>query len=98
MRSFAAQYVATALADPSVSWQQLTTRFQQNCCGGSEGNYRAYWDTIASASLRDVQADPGSMQVSYVITWDPVDAAPEDELVTLGLVRAGQRYLIDYEL
>ena len=98
MRSFAVQYVATALADPDTSWQQLTARFQQSCCRGSVGNYAAYWDSIATASLRDVRADPGSMQVSYVITWDPVDSAPEDEQVTLGLVQEGERYLIDYEL
>ena len=63
---------------PQLSWQQLTARFQQSCCRGSVGNYAAYWDSIATASLREVRADPGSMQVSYVITWDPVDSAPED--------------------
>jgi eukaryotic-like serine/threonine-protein kinase len=99
MRAFAQQYVATALSDPSASWQQLTARFQQDCCDGSLGNYAGYWNTIATATLRDVQADPSAMQVSYIITWDPEgDRPPEDERVTLGLAQQDGRYLIDYEL
>ena len=38
------------------------------------------------------------MQVSYTITWDPVDRPPEDADVTLVLVRNGDGYLIDQEL
>jgi hypothetical protein len=99
MRTFAQQYVATALTDPEASWQQLTTNFQQDCCDGSVGNYAGYWNTIASATLREVRADPAGMQVSYIITWDPEgERPPEDEQVTLGLVQQGGRYLIDYEL
>ena len=98
MRAFIQQYIETALADPTRSWQQLSPRFQQECCNASVGSYAGYWNTIADASLRDVVADPGTMQVSYVITWDPTDRPPEDENVTLGLVRRGGGYLIDYEL
>ena len=98
MRTFVQQYVATALADPEAAWQLLTPRFQQDCCNGV-GGYAGYWNTIATASLRDIRADPGAMTVSYVITWDPEgERAPEDENVTLGLVSQGDGYLIDYEL
>ena len=98
MRSFVVQYVATALSDPAASWQQLTPRFQQTCCQGSQGDYAAYWNSIATASVADVRADPRTMEVRYVMTWDPVASAPEDEVVTLGLVQEDGRYLIDYEL
>jgi serine/threonine protein kinase len=99
MRSFVQQYVATALTDPATSWDQLTPRFQQDCCASNEANYAGYWNTIATATLRDIDANPSTMQVRYTITWDPEgERAAEDELVTLGLVRQGGRYLIDYEL
>ena len=98
MRTFVQQYVDTALADPNAAWDQLSPRFQEECCDGDEGSYAGYWNTIASATLRDVKANPGSMEVSYTITWDPEDSGPEDEDVTLGLVENGESYLIDYEL
>jgi serine/threonine protein kinase len=97
MSAFVEQYVDTALTDPAAAWDLLTPRFQQDCCT-SEGSYAGYWDTIESATLRDVKANPGQMTVSYTITWDPKDRAPEDEDVTLGLVENGDGYLIDYEL
>ncbi len=98
MQAFVQEYISTALTDPGSSWQQLSPRFQQACCDGSVGSYAGYWNTIADATLRDVVADPEAMRVSYVITWDPESGPPEDENVTLGLVRQGTRYLIDYEL
>ena len=97
MSAFVQQYVDTALADPAAAWDLLTPRFQQDCCT-SEASYAGYWNTIETASLRDVKANPGQMTVAYTITWDPVDRGPEDEDVTLGLVENGDGYLIDYEL
>ncbi len=99
MRTFVQQYVDTALADPGAAWDQLSPRFQQDCCAGDEGSYTGYWNTIESATLRDVKANPRSMEVSYTITWDPEgERGPEDEDVTLGLVENGDGYLIEYEL
>jgi serine/threonine protein kinase len=98
MSAFVEQYVDTALTDPAAAGDLLTPRFQQDCCT-SEGSYAGYWDTIESATLRDVKANPGQMTVSYTITWDPEgERGPEDEDVTLGLVENGDGYLIDYEL
>ena len=99
MRTFVEEYIQTALADPEASWAMLSPRFQQDCCDGAKGSYTGYWNTIADATLRDVVADPRSMQVSYVITWDPEgERQPEDENVTLTLVRGGDAYLVDDEL
>ena len=97
MRRFVQDYIATAVDDPAAAWAQLSPRFQQDCCDGNEGNYAGYWDTIEAARLRDVVADPEAMTVAYTITWDPVDRPPEDEDVTLVLVRDGEGYLIDEE-
>ncbi len=99
MRTFVQSYVATALADPASAWEQLTPRFQQDCCDGIEGNYAGYWTTIATATLRDIKPNPAADEVTYTITWDPEgERGPEDEVVTLGLVENGDGYLIDYEL
>jgi eukaryotic-like serine/threonine-protein kinase len=100
MRTFVTQYVDTALADPAAAWDQLSPRFQEDCCEGDEGSYTGYWNTIATATLRDVTADPQQMTVTYTITWDPEgERGPEDEVVTLGLVADDDDgYLIDYEL
>jgi eukaryotic-like serine/threonine-protein kinase len=99
MRSFVQAYVATALTDPETSWEQLTPRFQQDCCNGNVGSYAGFWGTIATATLRDIKPNPETMEVSYIITWDPEgERGKEDELVTLGLVEADGRYLIDYEV
>ena len=63
------------------------------------GQLRGLLEHHRSATLRDVKANPGSMEVSYTITWDPEgERGPEDEDVTLGLVENGDGYLIDYEL
>jgi serine/threonine protein kinase len=99
MKAFVEQYIQAALADPESSWNLLSPRFQQDCCDGDPGSYTGYWNTIADATLRDVVADPATMQVSYVITWDPAgERGPEDENVTLGLVQRGDGYLVDDEL
>jgi serine/threonine protein kinase len=96
MRTFVQDYIATALTDPSKSWQELTPRFQQDV--GSYDSYAGYWDTIETATLRDVEADPEHMVVSYVITWDPKGSrGKEDESVVLDLVKQGGDYRIDRE-
>ena len=83
---------------PRRGWDQLS-RASSRTAARSEGSYAGYWNTIESATLRDVKANPGSMEVSYTITWDPEgERGPEDEDVTLGLVENGDGYLIDYEL
>ena len=96
MRNFVRNYIATALTDPAAAWKELTPRFQQKV--GSYASYAGYWDTIDTATLRDVRADPSTMVVSYVITWDPKGArGKEDDSVVLDLVRQDGRYLIDRE-
>lgn len=96
MRTFVERYIATALTDPATSWRELTPRFQARV--GSYSSYAGFWDTIESATLRDVHADPATMVVSYVITWDPKGpGGTEDETVVLDLVQDNGQLLIDRE-
>jgi serine/threonine protein kinase len=96
MGSFVRTYIATALSDPATAWRELSPRFQAKI--GSYGSYAGYWETIASATLRDVRADPQQMTVSYTITWDPKGPrGKEDERVVLDLVKQGSSFLIDWE-
>lgn len=95
MRTFVRDYIATALSDPATAWRELTPRFQQHV--GSYGSYAGYWDTIDTATLRDIRADPTNLVVSYIITWGPKGRGKEDESVTLDLVRQDGHYLIDRE-
>jgi len=96
MSSFVRSYIATALSDPATAWRELSPRFQAKV--GSYGSYAGYWDTIDTATLRDVRADPDQMTVSYVITWDPKGSrGKEDEHVVLDLVTHGDGFLIDRE-
>ena len=45
------------------------------------------WNTITTATLRDIEPNPDTMGSSYIITWDPEgERGKEDEQVTLGLV------------
>ena len=96
MADFVRDYVATAVRDPEAGWELLTPRFQQEV--GSFGSYQGFWSTIESATLRNVEANTETMEVGYVITWDPKGRDPEDENVVLTLVKddAGG-YLIDAE-
>jgi eukaryotic-like serine/threonine-protein kinase len=96
MSSFVEDYIAKAVSDPASAWDDLTPRFQEHV--GSYGDYAGYWNTIESATLRDVRADPRAMTVSYIITWDPKGPrGKEDESVVLELVKENGRYLIDWE-
>ena len=95
MADFVRDYVATAVRDPEAGWELLTPRFQQEV--GSFGSYQGFWNTIESASLRDVEANTETMEVSCVITWDPKGRGPEDENVVLTLVEDDGGYLIDAE-
>jgi hypothetical protein len=67
MESFITDYVALAVDDPHQSWNELTPEFQQ--ASGGMGQYQKFWDQWSSASVSDVQADAGSLTVSYTATY-----------------------------
>jgi len=67
MERFISDYLATAVSDPQTSFGMLTPEFQAES-GGIEG-YRGFWDTIQSADLRTVQADPEALTVAYTVDY-----------------------------
>jgi hypothetical protein len=67
MESFISDYLATAVSDPQTSFGMLTPEFQAES-GGIEG-YRGFWDTIESADLQQVQADPRALTVAYTVDY-----------------------------
>ena len=62
MEDFISHYLATAPTDPEPAFEMLTPEFQEQS-GGIEG-YRGFWDTIESANLLDIQADPQALTVT----------------------------------
>jgi hypothetical protein len=67
MERFISDYLATAVSDPQTSFDMLTPEFQAES-GGIEG-YRGFWDTVDSAQLRRIQADPQALTVDYTVDY-----------------------------
>ncbi|GAA1479025.1 hypothetical protein GCM10009623_34710 [Nocardioides aestuarii] len=95
METFISDYLTTAAADPSQSFPMLTKSFQA-ASGGYEG-YSGFWDTIESARLVDVSADPESMTVAYTVDYVKTDGSETSGDVVLGLVFRKGEYLINEE-
>ena len=74
MEDFISQYLATAPTDPESTFQMLTPEFQEQS-GGLEG-YRGFWDTIESANLLEIQADPDALTVSYRVQYTKNSKGP----------------------
>ena len=95
METFIGDYLTTAAADPSASFPMLTKSFQA-ASGGYEG-YAGFWDTIESARLVDVSADPEALTVAYTVDYVRTDGSETSGDVVLGLVFRNGQYLIDEE-
>jgi serine/threonine protein kinase len=95
METFISDYLTTAAADPSESFPMLTKEFQA-ASGGYEG-YAGFWDTIESARLVDVSADPEALTVAYTVDYVRTDGSEASGDVVLGLVFRNGRYLIAEE-
>lgn len=74
MEQFIGDYLSTAAADPATGYTMLTPGFQQQS-GGIEG-YRSFWDTVDSAELQSIQADPQSLSVDYTVAYQMDSSGP----------------------
>jgi hypothetical protein len=74
MEQFIGDYLSTAAADPATGYTMLTPGFQQQS-GGIEG-YRSFWDTVDSAELQSIQADPQSLSVAYTVAYQLDSSGP----------------------
>ncbi len=92
MKQFISTYLATVTSDDHATYAMLTPGFQQQ--SGDYGGYHGYWKTIASASPRNVTADPAGMTVTYDVDYVKKDGSSSTGHVTLDLVKQGSSYLI----
>jgi serine/threonine protein kinase len=92
MRQFITTYLARVTQDDHTTFQMLTPGFQDT--SGRYGGYHGFWKTIATASPRNVEADPAAMTVTYDVDYLKQDGTTSNSHVTLRLVKQGQTYLI----
>jgi eukaryotic-like serine/threonine-protein kinase len=99
MEQFIGNYLATAAADPATGYTMLTPGFQQQS-GGIEG-YRSFWDTVESAELQAIEADPQSLSVAYTVEYQMDSSGSgsgeSTDDVSLGLVFEDGTYKIASE-
>ncbi len=92
MERFIGNYLATAPSSPATTYEMLTPAFQRQS-GGFDG-YSGYWQTIANADLVEVQADPESLVVEYVVAYVREDGTETTDDVQLQLRYRDGQYLI----
>jgi len=95
METFVTDYLATAPSSPETSYDMLTPAFQQ--ASGGFGGYSGYWQTIATADPVEINADPDSLVVSYVVDYTRQDGSQVTDEVQLQLEYVDGRYLIAAE-
>ena len=92
MKSFVADYLATAPVDHEAAFKMLTPEFQQ-ASDGLEG-YTGWWSTVESAEPVAIQADPETMEVTYTVDYVMQDGSEFTDEVELVLRMAEGDYRI----
>ena len=88
--AFVEDYYAALPDDTETGWSQLTPGFQQEV--GSYEDYDAFWSTIDSITVEDVQAaGPGAVDVTLVYT---TDGSSQSEVRRIELAESEGDYLI----
>jgi len=96
METFVRDYLATVTSDPRQAWDQLTPAFQAD--SGNFGQYQGFWNTIESAQVVSVTADPDSRTVTYTVDYVREDGSTTTDEVTLQLEGTDGVYLISSEI
>lgn len=94
--SFIRSYLATAPANPDGAFSSMLTPAFQASSGGIEG-YRDWWGSVASTSVVSVSPSVAPLKVTYTYKYTMKDGRQDGGTVTLGLVYADGKYLIDSE-
>jgi serine/threonine protein kinase len=92
MEGFVTDYLATAPSSPETSFEMLTPAFKR--ASGGFGSYSGYWNTIATADPVEIQADPETLVVEYVVAYTRRDGSEVTDDVQLQLAYEDGRYLI----
>lgn len=91
IEGFIADYLTTASNDPKAAYALLTPAFQRES-GGFRG-YEGFWGGVSGLDVRDIQADPDAMRVSYTYSYD-LDGERRTDDVVLQLERTADGFLI----
>lgn len=94
--AFIRSYLATAPANPDGAFSSMLTPAFQASSGGIE-DYRAWWTTVASTSVVSVSPSVDPLKVTYTYNYTMKDGRQDGGTVTLGLVYADGKYLINTE-
>ncbi|WP_426245424.1 protein kinase domain-containing protein [Nocardioides sp. LHG3406-4] len=94
MEAFVEDYLQTVTSDPKSAWTRLTGDFQSD--SGGYGQYKGFWATIESATVRAIDADPAGMTVTYDVDYETT-TGPKSDTVRLHLVESGDSFLIAAE-
>jgi eukaryotic-like serine/threonine-protein kinase len=93
MRSFIRDYVSTVSTTPDQAWPMLTPKFQRE--SGGLAKYQKFWSGVGQGHVRDINADPHSLVVSYHVRFDHFGTGKRPTV--LKLVFRDGRYFIDGE-
>ena len=94
--AFIRSYPATAPANPDSAFSSMLTPAFQASSGGIDG-YRDWWTTVVSTSVVSVSPSVDTLKVTYTYNYTMKDGRQEGSTVTLGLVYADGKYLINSE-
>jgi hypothetical protein len=93
MESFIRDYVAAVGSDPDKAWRMLTPKFQRE--SGGLDTYRRFWSGVGRGRIRDISADPRSLEVSYHVRFDNFGTGRRPTVLVLAF--DGGTYRIDAE-
>lgn len=94
--AFIRSYLVSAPANPDGTFSSMLTPAFQASSGGIEG-YRAWWGGVASTSVVSVSPSVDPLKVTYTYRYTMKDGRQDGGTVTLGLVYADGKYLINSE-
>ncbi|WP_406028849.1 serine/threonine protein kinase [Nocardioides sp. NBC_00850] len=94
--AFIRSYLTTAPANPDAAFSSMLTPAFQASSGGIEG-YRDWWGSVASTRVVSVSPSVDPLKVTYTYKYTMKDGRQDGGTVTLGLVYADGKYLIDSE-
>jgi hypothetical protein len=92
MRQFLTTYLSTVTKDPHAAWAMLTPGYQQESDGYP--SYLSFWGTVSNARLVSAQADPQSLVIDYVYSYEQHGHGSRQESHQMRLSFQDGRYLI----
>jgi len=93
MSEYVRAHYADLPGDPAAAWSRLTVRYQSVI--GGYAAYREFWDTVASTSVDQVNADTDTDTVTFRLSVSHADGRSGSETRRIQLVQTGESYQID---